>query len=452
MSSNYTAIITRVKVRPHPNADRLQLAICHGSQVVLGLDTQDDELGIFYPTGGQLSHENCLHNNLYTASARTKLGLTEGLTGFICHKRRVRAQRFRGTPSDGLWLPLDSLSWTGVDLSGLREGDTIAELGGYQLATKYLTPATLRALKGQSPKRQEIKTFPKHDVTKQYRFYAGDIPENSIVWITEKLHGTQGRLAHCLDEVQLGRVKKAINWAANKLNVQEPFPTQIWVHLNGSKNVIIEKSAGPGYYGTNKFRFDVVHGITLRKGEAIYFEIVGWVVGDEPCGGTLTRFKEWYYKVPPDHTWHTQVEQSCKFCIRATPIMPPHNVSSTNLTEIKQQYGDTINYTYGCPAGQHRMYVYKIMQFNEDGIGLDLPWHQVVQRCQELGLPTVPVLAGPFVIDSTNANGIDIEELSKRVDLAVEGPSILNPKQIREGGVVRVESSVGKSYLKSKYF
>ena len=56
---SYTAIITRIKTRPHSNADRLQLGTCLGNQVVVGLDTKDGELGIYFSTDGQLSERMC---------------------------------------------------------------------------------------------------------------------------------------------------------------------------------------------------------------------------------------------------------------------------------------------------------------------------------------------------------------------------------------------------------
>src|SRR5688572_8565759 len=88
----YEAIVARVKTRPHPNADRVQLGDVLGYQVVVCLDTQDGELGVFFPVDGQLSHEFCLANRLYVKHPDTG----EPMGGYFDAKRRVRAQRFRG--------------------------------------------------------------------------------------------------------------------------------------------------------------------------------------------------------------------------------------------------------------------------------------------------------------------------------------------------------------------
>ena len=52
----YNAVVTRLSnVRPHSNADKVQLATCHGNQVVIGLDSLEGHLGVYFPSDGQLS-------------------------------------------------------------------------------------------------------------------------------------------------------------------------------------------------------------------------------------------------------------------------------------------------------------------------------------------------------------------------------------------------------------
>ena len=70
----YKGIVTRLKnVRPHSNADKVQLATCHGNQVVVGLDSLEDHWGVYFPCDGQLSHEFCHANNLYRDKTKNKL-------------------------------------------------------------------------------------------------------------------------------------------------------------------------------------------------------------------------------------------------------------------------------------------------------------------------------------------------------------------------------------------
>ena len=54
----YNAYITRLKnVHKHPNADRLQIGECFGNSIVVSLDYEDNQLGIYFPSDGQLSVE-----------------------------------------------------------------------------------------------------------------------------------------------------------------------------------------------------------------------------------------------------------------------------------------------------------------------------------------------------------------------------------------------------------
>jgi hypothetical protein len=418
---SYQAIVTKISVRPHPNADRLQLGTCHGNQVVVGLDIQDGELGVFFPTDGQLSPDFCLNNQLYTASAMAKMGYqyVDDVTasdgrlqyhwkghGFFDHNRRVRAQRFRGEKSDGFWCPLSYFTWTGYDLSQLIEGSTFTELDGLGICNKYYTPATLRAMQkqGKPGKLAREVVFPEHVDTGQFR-YLHNVPDEAVIYITEKLHGTSGRYGHVLERNERPWYSR---WLLGKWKAD-------WRHLSGSRRVVLDKRpVETSYYGTNDFREDVVQGITLNKGEVLYFEIVGDV----------------------------QVGQ---------PIMKVHTVKD-ELKDLKKQYGTHMHYKYGCLPGEHKMFVYRITQINEDGYEVDLPWTHVEKRCRELGLRTVPALCDPFIsINDPSPDVISADEALKNlVEVLTDGHSILDMSHIREGVVVRIESSEGIKYVKNK--
>ena len=47
----YYAYITRLKnVRPHSNADRLKLGDCFGNTVVVSLEYEENQLGVYFPS------------------------------------------------------------------------------------------------------------------------------------------------------------------------------------------------------------------------------------------------------------------------------------------------------------------------------------------------------------------------------------------------------------------
>jgi hypothetical protein len=399
---SYSAIVTRVNTRPHPNANKIQLGLIGGNQVVVGLDVADKTLGVFFPTDGQLSDAMCRANGLYSESACNKLGIT-GQThfGFFSDNRRVRAQKFRGEKSDGFWTELTALAWTGVDLSKLKEGDEFTDLNGEPVCNKYYTPATLRAQAhaAKQGKKPINVIFPKHVDTSQFR-YVANLPENAVCYITEKMHGTSGRYGHVLETLEPTRMQRVWDWFFGKQK------RRTWRYFNGSKNVTLERTVGAGYYGTNDFRLAATEGITLHKGEVLYFELVGY-------------FAE------------------------GRPIMPPHEISDK---ETKALYGDKMAYRYGTKDGECALYVYRITRLNEDGIETDLPWPQVLRRCEELNLKTVQALTTPFIY-----NG-EIGSLRNIVEALTEGQSMFDPTHIREGVVLRVESDRGTSFYKNKSF
>ena len=50
MSEHCGFVVKINELHPHSNADRLQCAIIFGQNVIVGLDTQIGDFGIFFPT------------------------------------------------------------------------------------------------------------------------------------------------------------------------------------------------------------------------------------------------------------------------------------------------------------------------------------------------------------------------------------------------------------------
>jgi hypothetical protein len=418
---SYTATIARVQTRPHPTADKLLLGVCLGNQVVVGKDTQDGTLGLFFPTDGQLSHEMCVHNGLYTKSAMQKLGLPieEGQTfGFFDHHRRVRSQKFRGEKSDGFWVPLSYVQWALPPNIAAREeafavgmefveGQQFVSVHGHLICEKYVTPATKRAQSQRQGKgrvsRGSTLWFKKHVETSQFRDVAHEIPIGSVVYVTEKLHGTSARFGHVLDIVEPSRIRQFFGRVLPFLNREE----RQYRYLNGTRNLILERGVDGSFYGNEDFRYNVVASVQLAKGEVVYGEIVG----DVAIG---------------------------------KPIMPGQAIKDADFAAV---YGKRMAYTYGTEPGEHRLYVYRITQVNEDGHTVELSWPQVKGRCGTLGLTPVPELSRHFIEDPE-----DIAQLRVNVEETVDGPSLLDARHIREGVVVRVESERGTAFVKHKSF
>ena len=131
----HNGFIVEIKeLRPHTNADKLQLATFFGETVIVGLDTKIGDIGIYFPCDLQLSLEYCDANDL----CRKRADGTAGAGYLEREKRNITAIRLRGEKSYGLYAPLSSLAFTGVDLSTFKIGDTIDIVGGICICQKYI--------------------------------------------------------------------------------------------------------------------------------------------------------------------------------------------------------------------------------------------------------------------------------------------------------------------------
>lgn len=401
----YQAIVARIFTRPLPGSDHIVIGTCRGYQVIVNKSTVDGQLGVFFEAGGQLSEEFANVNDLIRR--KNQDGTPAG--GFFENNRRVNALKLRGAKSEGFWCPLEHLSFTGARLEDLKEGDVFEVLNGHEICHKYFTPATLRAQAGRSKCRMplDIPMFPKHVETDAFRKSIAHIPIGAVLHISKKLHGTSFRYGHVLDVRLLAGWRRLWAWIR-----RVPAIEHIWAHINGSRNVVLKKRVGDGFYGAEKFRFMATDRIVLRRGEVIYGELVGY----------------------------TETGQ---------PIMAAHSTAGLKDKSITKQYGDRMVYAYGCQPGEFCMYVYRIVQHGPDGNAVELPWHSVVSRCRELGLTPVPHVE-TMIYDGNQ------DTLRQRIDMLVNGDgkdpvaSILDATHIEEGVVIRYESEHGTGWLKEK--
>jgi hypothetical protein len=431
---DYKAVVTKIKVRPHPNADRLQIGNVCNVDVIVGLDTKDGDLGIYFAPDGQLSTEFAEANNL-VGKTDPETGKKTG--GYFGKNRRVRAQKFRGVNSYGFWIPINSLDFCHKQNSTWVEGTTLNTVAGVPICNKYLTPATIKSIRGQKGLlRRQNSLFARHFDTEHLKRNINQIPLGSIIYLTEKLHGTSGRTGYVLDEyIYKRKLWTVFCCGLMNFDFRINVPSKRYATITGTRKTILKERTTPGFYGNEEFRGiveDKLKGL-LRKGEIVYYEIVGYTTTGKS-------------------------------------IMPSVGIADKAM---KKRFGKEMSYTYGCKPSQCEIYVYRITNTNEDGIAIDLSWPMVMERCRELGIKHVPNLrpttvvgfkveamvanvAGskvediyseeirPFIYDG------DSEKLIKIVDCLVRGPSTIDASHIKEGIVVRVESNKGVKAYKEK--
>ena len=168
----YCAYITELKqLRKHSNADRLQLGTVFGNTVIVDLSYYEGQKVVFFPVDGQLGEEFAKENNLLRI--KNEDGTTTG--GYLDPvKRNIKAMRLRGEKSEGLVLPVESLSkWT--DINKLSLGDQITVLNGTVICKKYI-PRSNHKKSNNGPKvktpnlKNKFPYFKEHADTEQLAY------------------------------------------------------------------------------------------------------------------------------------------------------------------------------------------------------------------------------------------------------------------------------------------
>jgi len=381
----HKAIVTKIKVTPHPNADRLAVGYICGETVIVGKDTPDGELGVYFNCELQLSKEFAQANDLI----RRKDADGNDAGGFFEENRRVRIQKFRGVKSHGFWMPISCLKDFG-NYSSLKEGDQIDTFNNIPLCCKYISNRNPRKSGGKIPSaRKKEVCFPEHLDTQQLKYNINKLSKGDELIISLKIHGTSQRTGYILCNKELTYWEKWVKWLGFDISETKLD------YLNGTRRVVIKNTFGNPFHGP-ELREQAASKILpfLEPYMIAYYEVIGY----EPSGAS---------------------------------IMPKHNLGKLKEKELIKQYGETITYTYGCAEGQHDVYVYRIVWVLPNGKTIDLSWDEVKEKCNSWGVKHVPELQR-FVYDG------DVDKLILELDNISDGPDPIDSRHIREGICVRV--------------
>ena len=447
----YKAYITTLKnVRPHPNADRMLLADCFGNTVCVGLEAKENDVVIYFPVDGELSKEYAEINNL--VRIKNEDGTYSG--GYLDPKKRnIKAIRLRGEKSDGLVMPLESLSSFG-DVSTLQIGDTIDVFNGHEICKKYIPKVKEKRSYSGGNKTRKRKVpiaplFAEHADTEQLAYNLDAFKAGDEVEITLKMHGTSQRTGYL--PVFKGYVGSPFFLFLYKhfdrfAEIAEKHLTPIydWGYVSGTRRTVLNDFEG-GFYGSDKFRephAKLFEG-KLWKGEEVFYEVVG-------------------------------------FTDTGIPIMPQVSNKKTNDKEFIKQYGETTTFSYGCDCAeqawrenrgqdpdkpQSDIYVYRMTMTNEDGEVVEYTPDFMRYRCEQMGVKTVPVLWKGIiptkipVIGTSDEMGapelkeIDAGEYIKfKAEEYYDGPDPIGKTHVREGVVCRILNRPKFTAYKHKNF
>lgn len=409
-------------------ADKIQQAKIFGETVIIPTTHKEGELGILFDCETQLSEHFVHHNNLYR---KGNMNYDKDKVGYIEENRRIRPIKLRGVKCSGLWMPVESLKnipeLHNFNVEDLKEGEQYKSVGGINISDKYVSPKTGRRIKSKEgrAKINLTPTFKEHVDTDQFMRNLNDLNKNLLVTITEKLHGTSGRVGY------LPVIQKP-NWFDVVISLfKKPTEKTSYGFVVGSRRVVKSVDGGEVENKEHFYNEDLWTKIgleffknKLHKGETVYFEIVGFT----PDGGHIMPF--------------VSNEKLKNF------------LDKKEYQAFLNRYGQTTEFTYGCTRDldlkpTYMVYVYRITTTNEDGVSYDLSWDQIKIRSEELGLNHVPELDRRIINQSEIDDGSYVEFVEK----IVTDESEQFPSHIREGVVVRIDT--GKKtpiFLKHKSF
>lgn len=453
MSEHCGYVVKIEHLRKHNNADRLQIATIFGNDVIVGLDTQIGDLGIYFPVDLQLSEEYCRENDL----VRRKDENGNAAGGYLDpDKRNIRAMKLRGEKSDGLFMPITSISY--IDNSFVNLGDKIDILDGHEICRKYI-PRTNKSnnnqREGNRTRKKKVPIAPlfqEHADTEQLVYNLNDFKPLDLVEITLKMHGTSQRTGYLpilkgYNDSFACRAGNTFRKVLAYLREEEDYeikhdgtPIYDWGYISGTRRVVLEDWVDGGFYGTNAFRkqhADKFEG-KLHKGETVYYEVVG-------------------------------------FTDTGTPIMSEAPNSRVQDKEFTKQYGKTTVFSYGCSSiplpplivggeiirdaiPQSDFYVYRMTMTNEDGDVVEYPPDYMRYRCEQMGVKCVPLLWRGFIpscyqeVDKDGTLITPGEWIKNKAEEYYDGPDPIGKTHIREGVVCRIVNRPKFTAYKYKNF
>lgn len=447
----YNAYVVKIEhLRLHPNADRLQVATIFGEDTCVSLDVKLGDLGLYFPVDGQLSEEFCDQNHM----CRKKADGTPD-TGYMEREsRKVKAIKLRGLKSNGIYCPLTSVEYTGVNLSDLTPGLVITALNGHEICCKYIpkrNPNAPRSGNGKNKsktKKEDIAPlFKEHKDTEQLAYNLGAFKNGDQIEITLKMHGTSQRTGYLpvfkeykhkyrlmqnLANTDINKVGKAVRDLVLRAR-STATPVYDWNYVTGTRRTVLEGEEG-GFYGSNAFRTPHAKAFEgkLWKGETVYYEVVG-------------------------------------FTNSGTPIMPSASNKKLEDKNFITAYGPETVFSYGCnPEGEKLMhgnddrgaftipvkvpqsdfYVYRMTMTNEDGDVVEYTPDFMRYRCEQMGVKTVPLLWCGSIPDDLGRffdfnTGEEYEMtpgdwIKEEAETYYDGPDPIGKTHVREGVVVRI--------------
>lgn len=394
-SRNYVAIVTKLPHKqPVQGLDKLVNCCVMGANCLIGKDSNENDLYLFFPAESVLSENFVAANNLYRHS---ELNADKTKKGFFEDNRRVKSVKFKGVVSTGFLIPVASLGHLGIDYTKLEAGHEFNDIDGIEICRKWIRP-TIGNWNTNKTKDRKIldsvidsRLAPEHMDTSNLMRCTRKFDRNPIVVASVKIHGTSLR-------VYKAPIKRTLRWYERLLKYLGVQITDTHYDYVAASRRVIKSVNFQTFKGKNHFYSEDVWSLVAKEyfdgklldGEAVYAEI---------CGSDYNQ----------------------------KAIQP--------------------GYSYGWKTP--KVYIYRISMINHQGVEVDLSYHQMKIRAEQLGVPTCPELFYGRIndfLEKFNATGENLDEKLQNVfyDKLLDKPSMFDPSVIEEGFCLRLDDTYPK--------
>lgn len=438
-NDRYAAVVVKINTLVELEGMKtVQGAIIFGSHIIVGKDTKIGDIGIYFPIETRLSNEYLKNNNLYQDQTKNS---DSDKRGYFGDSGRVRCCKFASKyRSEGFFMPIDSLSFvlSSVELLSLKEGDTFDELKGIKICEKYIPLNAKNPNNGTNKQKKAVKI--NMIVDDQFRFHldtgflardVNSIDPEDIVSGSQKLHGT--------------------SFVAGRLLVKEPTWQQklaVKIPSFKSKNKKKQKLYAP----LNRIFGTISNYLSSFISDTSYYDLIY---------SSRKVIKNAFINANPSHYYDTDiwglVASELKDIIPNGITLYGEIVGFLPSGKAIQSCSEG-DFDYGCAAGTHEKYIYRITFTNNEGRVFEFSWKQMEEFCAFYGLKTPPLFFYGKAkdmfpeLDVTNHwHENFLAALEAKFMLDQDCPLCYN-KVPFEGIVISIDSLFNKRSLKLKTF
>lgn len=341
---NYQAKVVKLsKFIPHPNADRLQIAVVDFQNVVTSKEQKEGDLAIYFPVECAINKDFLKFSNLFNDAS---LNEDPNKKGYINKRGRIRCIKLRDFASEGYLHPLSKVNeWLAnigePQITEKDVGTTFDTVGKTPFVTKYVPNNTRQskeagARDSKNKKKEETRLvdgqFHLHSDTSHLKKNLHRIEPDDLISVQYKYHGSAFTCANVLTKKKLGIRSKIAYWIAKAIGVE--VNDKEYDLLWSSRRVVKNSRFNARIDHTDAWTHTALNlAGKVEPGISIYGEIVGF----KPNGAAM------------------------------------------------QKMGGKA-YDYGCEDGQSELYVYRITHTDQLGNVREFTVPQIERYCAKYGL------------------------------------------------------------------